>query len=71
MPVVEATAIESAASESKTIVTRLPAEPDEPEPEQRLPPLPSPSPSSRPSAASRLRRRKQPAETGAADPWEA
>ena len=51
MPVVESTALDSPASESNTIVAKLPEQ-----------------------VAGRrlgLRRRKQPAEAGAADPWEA
>ncbi len=63
MPVVESTAIAPAAtaSESKTIVTKLPAGPVEkadtqaPEPEQK----------------SRRGRRRKAAEQTAADPWEA
>ena len=66
MPVVEATVVESSPDpESKTIVTKLPADPaeqtqadaDEPEPAPRR--------------RRGLRRRKQPAEAGAVDPWEA
>jgi len=70
MPVVEATAIESqasasaAASESNTIVTTLPADPEETEPEA------APAPEQAPRRRFGLRRRKQPAEA-AADPWEA
>lgn len=64
MPVVEATVVESAPDpESRTIVTALPADPDEDEPEA----APAPAPKRRRG----LRRRKQPAEAGAADPWEA
>jgi len=64
MPVVEATAVESQASdsESKTVVTKLPVEPDEVE----AVPEPSPAP---PRRGLRLRRRR-PAEASAADPWE-
>jgi len=65
MPVVEATAIESqaSASESKTVVTKLPVEPDEVEA------VPEPG-AAQPRRGLRLRRRR-PAEAGAADPWEA
>ena len=70
MPVVEATVIDEGPDpESQTIVTKLPAEPDEPaadagaeEPDQAAP---------KPPRRRVLRRRKQPAEAGAADPWEA
>ena len=64
MPVVEATAVESQASdsESKTVVTKLPVEPDEVE----AVPEPTPAP---PRRGLRLRRRR-PAEASAADPWE-
>ena len=68
MPVVEATVVQSSPDpESKTIVARLPAEP-QPEPE------PGPEPESPPKRRRGLRRRK-PDETStadrAADPWEA
>ena len=64
MPVVESTAIDlpAAASESKTIVTKLPVEPAKSEAE----PEPAPQP---PRRGLRLRRRR-PAEPSAADPWE-
>lgn len=64
MQVVEATAIGSQASssESNTIVTKLPVEPDEAEA------VPEPAPA-QPRRGLRLRRRR-PAEAGAADPWE-
>jgi hypothetical protein len=64
MPVVEATAIEShaAASESKTVVTKLPVEPNEVESVAEHVPA-------RPRRGLRLRRRR-PAEASAADPWE-
>ena len=66
MPVVEATVVESAPDpESRTIVTALPADPDEHEPEA------APEPEPVPKRRLGLRRRKQPAEAGAADPWEA
>ena len=66
MPVVEATAVESAPDpESRTIVTALPADPDEHGPEA----VPEPEPGRKRRRG--LRRRKQPAEAGAADPWEA
>ena len=66
MPVVEATVVESAPDpESKTIVARLPTEPQ---------PEPDPEPESPPKRRRGLRRRK-PDETStadrAADPWEA
>jgi hypothetical protein len=64
MPVVESTAVDSpaAASESKTIVTKLPANPVES--------TPVPEPEAAKQRGPRFRRRK-PAETTAADPWEA
>ena len=66
MPVVQATVVESAPDpESKTIVTKLPAEPGEDEREQTAEPAPAPK------RRRGLRRRKQTAEAGAADPWEA
>lgn len=66
MPVVEATVVDAGPDpESKTIVATLPAEPVEPEQE----PAPEPAPA-RPRRRG-LRRRRQPAEAGAADPWEA
>jgi len=72
MPVVESTAIDlpTTASKSKTIVaqlpkTGLPADPTEPEPEE------APEPEQAPRRRLGLRRRRQPAEAGAADPWEA
>lgn len=65
MPVVQATVVESTPDpESKTIVTKLPAEAGESEPEETA---------ERPPAPKRrrgLRRRRQTAE-GVADPWEA
>ena len=69
MPVVEATVVESGPEpESQTVVTKLPAEPAEedaePEPDA-APEMPAPR------RRLGLRRRKQPAEAGAADPWEA
>ena len=65
MPVVEATVVESGSDpESKTIVTKLPADPAEPEQEDDEAQAP-------PRRRRGLRRRKQPAEAGAADPWEA
>jgi hypothetical protein len=72
MPVVEATVVESAPDpESKTIVAKLPTEPQpDPEPD----PDPDPDPESPPKRRRGLRRRK-PDETStadrAADPWEA
>lgn len=66
MPVVQATVVESGADpESKTIVTKLPA--DVAEEEREDTPEQAPAPKRRRG----LRRRKQPAEAGAADPWEA
>jgi hypothetical protein len=69
MPVVEATAVELPVpdSESKTIVGQLPSaelpeDPPEPEAEAEATP---------PRRRFGLRRRKQPVEAGAADPWEA
>ena len=64
MPVVESTAVElpMTASESKTIVTKLPVEPAESEAD----PEPAPEPHRR---GLRLRRRR-PVEASAADPWE-
>ena len=65
MPIVQATVVESGPDpESKTIVTKLPAEPAD---EVEQPAEPAPEPKRRRG----LRRRKQPAEAGAADPWEA
>jgi hypothetical protein len=63
-PVVEATAVESQASdsESKTLVTKLPVEPDVAEA------VPEPTPA-QPRRGLRLRRRR-PAEATGADPWE-
>ena len=63
MPVVESTAIasEATASESKTIVTKLPAEPVE------SVDTPAPEPEQKP----RRGRRRKAAEKTAADPWEA
>lgn len=66
MPVVEATVVGAGSDpESKTIVTRLPADAEEPEP------APTIEPESTPKRRLGLRRRQQPAEAGAADPWEA
>ena len=66
MPVVEATVVEAGPDpESKTIVTSLPAEQLEAEPEETA------DPPAAPKRRRGLRRRKQPAEAGAADPWEA
>ena len=65
MPVVEATVVETAPDpESKTIVTKLPADPEETD---EAPNAPAP----RARRLRGLRRRNRPAETGAADPWEA
>jgi len=73
MPVVESTAIESQAqaaapeleSESNTIVTTLPADPVEAEPDEQS------ESAKAPGRRFGLWRRKQPADAGAADPWEA
>jgi hypothetical protein len=66
MPVVEATVVEAGPDpESKTIVTKLPADPADPEEGAEPPPA---APSRRRRG---LRRRRQPAEAGSADPWEA
>jgi hypothetical protein len=66
VPVVQATVVESGPDpESKTIVTRLPADPAGEGPEETNDPAPAPK------RRRSLRRRKQPAEAGAADPWEA
>jgi hypothetical protein len=65
MPVVEATVVETGPDpESKTIVTKLPADPEETD---EVPAAPAP----RVRRLRGLRRRRQPAETSAADPWEA
>jgi hypothetical protein len=66
MPVVEATVVESGPDpESKTIVTKLPADLVADEPEEAAEWAPAPK------RRRGLRRRQQPAEAGAADPWEA
>jgi hypothetical protein len=66
MPIVQATVVESGPDpESKTIVTRLPADPAAESAEEADEPAPAPK------RRRGLRRRKQPAEAGAADPWEA
>jgi hypothetical protein len=66
MPVVEATVVESGPDpESKTIVTKLPADLVADEPEEAAERAPAPK------RRRGLRRRRQPAEAGAADPWEA
>jgi hypothetical protein len=65
MPIVQATVVESGPDpESKTIVTKLPADPGS---GQEDTDVSAPTPKRRRG----LRRRKQPAEAGAADPWEA
>jgi hypothetical protein len=63
MPVVETTAVasETTASESKTIVTKLPAQPVEA----------ASAPVPKPEQAKRRGRRRKPTESTAADPWEA
>lgn len=66
MPVVEATVVESGPDpESKTIVTKLPADLAADEPDEAAEQAPAPK------RRRGLRRRRQPAEAGAADPWEA
>ena len=66
MPIVQATVVESGPDpESKTIVTKLPADPAGEGTEETDDPAPPPK------RRRGLRRRKQPAEAGAADPWEA
>ncbi len=66
MPIVQATVVESGPDpESKTIVTKLPADPDASGQEDTDETAPAPK------RRRGLRRRKQPAEAGAADPWEA
>jgi hypothetical protein len=65
MPVVEATVVDTGPDpESQTIVTKLPADPEE---SAEAPAAPA----RRGRLLRSLRRRRQPAETGAADPWEA
>lgn len=66
MPVVEATAVRTGSDpESKTMITKLPADPEQPEAEA------APGSEQAPKRRLGLRRRKQPAEAGAADPWDA
>jgi hypothetical protein len=66
LPIVQATVVEAGPDpESKTIVTQLPADPAGEGPEETNDPAPPPK------RRRGLRRRKQPAEAGAADPWEA
>jgi hypothetical protein len=65
MPIVQATVVESGLDpESKTIVTKLPADPVAETPDAG-------ETTQTPKRRRGLRRRKQPAEAGAADPWEA
>ena len=65
MPVVQATVVEAAPDpESRTVVTKLPADRGEDEPEPAAEPAPAPR------RRRGLWRRKQTAEAGAADPWE-
>ncbi len=67
MPVVQATVIEAGPDpESQTMVTKLPAEPVDGEPAAEV----AAEGESAPKRRRGLRRRKQPAEAGAADPWE-
>lgn len=69
MPVVEATVIDEVPDpESKTIVAKLPAEP---EPVEADAAQSESEPVAPPRRRRVLRRRKQPAEAAAADPWEA
>lgn len=69
MPVVEATVVEAGGDpESQTIVTPLPAKGPEDEPEDPEEPA---EPPVAPKRRRGLRRRKQPAEAGPGDPWEA
>lgn len=70
MPVVEATVVEPGPEpESQTIVTKLPAEPEDAAGDEAVEADAEPAP---PKRRLRLRRRQpQPAEAGAADPWEA
>ena len=64
MPIVQATVVESGPDpESKTIVTKLPADSAEQQAAGET--------TQTPKRRRGLRRRKQPAEAGAADPWEA
>ena len=71
MPVVDATAVDvqlpAPPSESKTMVTKLPADAEEPQPEEQEEPG---EPQGARNRGFGLRRRKQPAEA-TADPWEA
>jgi len=65
VPIVQATVVESGPDpESKTIVTKLPADPAAEERDVG-------ETTQTPKRRRGLRRRKQPAEAGAADPWEA
>lgn len=65
MPIVQSTVVESGPDpESKTIVTKLPADPAGEEPDAG-------ETTQTPKRRRGLRWRKQPAEAGAADPWEA
>jgi hypothetical protein len=67
MPVVEATVVDAGPDpESQTIVTKLPAEPEAADADADAEPEPG-----APKRRRGLRRRKQPAEAVAADPWEA
>lgn len=67
MPVVEATVVETAPDpESRTVVTRLPAEPEEQEAPDEAAEADEPAPKQR----RRLFRRRKPVEAAAADPWE-
>lgn len=65
-PIVEATVVAAEPDpESKTVVTTLPAEPEEGEPDEA-----APEPEATPKRRWRFRRRKEPVEAGTADPWE-
>jgi hypothetical protein len=66
MPIVGATVVDPGLDpESKTMVTKLPPDPEEPEPAADDGGMPAPA------GRRGLRRRKLPVEAGAADPWEA
>jgi hypothetical protein len=77
MPVVEATVVETGPDpESQTVVTKLPADVEEPEPDADPDLDPDAGAAAGPVAPRRRlrllrRRRQEPAEAGVADPWEA
>jgi hypothetical protein len=64
VPIVESTVVDESESESKTVVTKLPAQASEPDVPTDAEPAPEPH-------RGRWRWRRRPAEAGAADPWEA